>query len=133
MAPSVKVGNWLQSDEHTDANGSKAEAYESGSESESEASTSAITAKPKVKAPVQSNGKVVDEDEEEEGVRPAATAAVAAQEVVDWDEVMGRCKRAVGDASAKRRQAFIQKYLSVSDDCKSYYVSVWKVQVIDWS
>lgn len=130
MAPSVKVGNWLQSDEHTDANGSKAEAYESGSESESEASTSAITAKPKVKAPVQSNGKVVDEDEEEENVTPAAAAA--AQEVVDWDEVVGRCKRAVGDASAKRRQAFIHKYLSVSDDCKSYYVSVWKVQLVDW-
>jgi hypothetical protein len=131
MAPSVKVGNWLQSDENTDANGSKAEAYESGSESESEASTSAITAKPKVTAPIQSNGKAVDEDEEEEAsVRPAA--AVAAQEVVDWDEVMGRCKRAVGDASAKRRQAFIQKYLGVSEDCKSHCVSVWKVQVVDW-
>jgi hypothetical protein len=113
MAPSVKVGNWLQ-DPAKNGNGASNEAYESGSgsESESEASTSAVT------RGVGRAGAAVEVGGAEEAEENAKEVKV--QEEIDWNDVLGRLKRAVGDPSQKRRQSFIGKYLSVNSDCESF-------------
>lgn len=115
MAPSVKVGNWLQ-DPAKNGNGASNEAYESGSgsESESEASTSAVTrGVRRAGAAVEAAGAGTEEEQED-------AKEVKVQEEIDWNDVLGRLKRAVGDPSQKRRQAFIGKYLSVTSDCESH-------------
>lgn len=71
------------------------EAYDSGSASEAESSSGNANGNGK------SNGTKVEREE------------------VDWSDVLGRIRIAVGDKSPKRRQAFIARNLYVSEDCES--------------
>jgi hypothetical protein len=95
MAPSEKVGSWL-SDKQAEES---AEAYDSGSASEAESSNGKQTKR-------NGNGNEVKEKREE----------------VDWNDVLGRIRLAVGDKSPKRRQAFIARNLYVNEDCELPYL-----------
>jgi hypothetical protein len=90
MTATVKVGSWLS--ENTKAE-EAAEAYDSGSGSGSE---SEHEAEPTRKV----NGEEIKREE------------------VDWTDVLGKIRIAIGDKSPKRRQAFIARNLYVTDDCK---------------
>jgi hypothetical protein len=90
MTATVKVGSWLS--ENTKAE-EAAEAYDSGSGSGSE---SEHEAEPTRKV----NGEEIKREE------------------VDWTDVLGKIRIAIGDKSPKRRQAFIGRNLYVTDDCK---------------
>jgi hypothetical protein len=108
MATSAKVGSWLS--ENTKAE-ERAEAYESDSGSESEASASAVKTR-------KSNGNgELEEDEDKDEVKEEKVKKVE-REAIDWTDVLGKIKMAVGDKSPKRRQAFITRYLYVTDDCE---------------
>lgn len=117
MAPSAKVGSWLEKNQEVQPS----EAYASDSDSgESEASTSAAVRKPNGSAP---NGKqpVPDatdlEDDADEDYVPQADDK-GREENIEWEDVLGRLKVALGDKSKKRRQAFIARYLYVTEDCE---------------
>lgn len=117
MAPSAKVGSWLEKNKDVQPS----EAYASDSDSgESEASTSAAVRKPNGSAK-QEQPPVADDDDDdiEEDAYAAQADDKGREENIDWDDVLGRLKLAVGDKSKKRRQAFITRYLYVTTDCKS--------------
>jgi hypothetical protein len=92
MAPSEKVGSWLSDKQQAQES---AEAYDSGSASEAEAEAESS------KDAVNGNGNVKEKREE-----------------VDWSDILGKIRSAVGDKSPKRRQAFIVRNLYVSEDCE---------------
>lgn len=120
MAPKAKVGSWLEKNQDAPS----AEAYASDSDSgESEASTSAAVRRPKEAA---ANGKspVAARDDEEEGdedVYAAPADERGREEDIDWENVLSRLKLALGDKSKKRRQAFVARYLYVTEDCKTHH------------
>jgi len=97
MAPSEKVGSWLSDTKATE------EAYDSGSGSGSEAEGQAEGSN------TNGNGRKIN------GSGPKVV-----REEVDWNDVLGRIRIAIGDKSPKRRQAFIARNLYVSNDCKSF-------------
>lgn len=116
MAPKAKVGSWLEKNQDAPS----AEAYASDSDSgESEASTSAAVRRPTEAAP---NGKspAIARDDDEDGdddVYAAPADERGREEDIDWEDVLNRLKLALGDKSKKRRQAFIARYLYVTEDC----------------
>lgn len=85
-----------------------AEAYDSDSGSESPSSSVSPSA---IKTSAKVNGAVEVEDEDE----------IVRDEVeeLDWDGVMGKLRSSVVDRSKKRRTAFINRYLTVSETCRS--------------
>ena len=120
MAPKAKVGSWLEKNQEAPA----AEAYASDSDSgESEASTSAAVRQPKAspangKSPAHVENGDEEADEYEEGYGGLADER-GREEDIDWEDVLSRLKLALGDKSKKRRQAFIARYLYVSEICES--------------
>jgi hypothetical protein len=92
MTATVKVGSWLS--ENTKAE-EAAEAYDSGSASGSDS-----------------------EAEAETGLARKVNGEEIKREEVDWTDVLGKIRIAIGDKSPKRRQAFIGRNLYVTDDCK---------------
>ena len=109
MPAQAKVGSWLGN------NASASEAYESSDSGSS--STGSVT---EVKHP-RANGSradqranLSDDDNDDDEVE------VEEQEEVDWAVVLPKIRPALMDKSKKRRQAFIVRYLTVTDDCRLF-------------
>lgn len=104
MPAKAKVGSWLDKSNGEDVD----EAYESSGDE-----GSSTRGKPPAAEPLD-DGDSEDEDEEE---------IVAAEEskreaVVDWETVIPRIRPSLEDQSAKRRRAFIDRYLYVDENCE---------------
>ncbi|WWC61174.1 uncharacterized protein I303_103754 [Kwoniella dejecticola CBS 10117] len=100
MSAQSKVGSWLEKNDGTDAT----EAYDSGSEASDPARPNGVTA------------ASADGDEDDEIDDGATSEAMGKREVeVDWEAIIPKLRTSLMDKSKKRRQAFIARYLYVSD------------------
>ncbi|WVQ78061.1 hypothetical protein IAT38_000142 [Cryptococcus sp. DSM 104549] len=100
MSSTAKVGSWLEQ-----SNDDTAEAYESGSDAGSDVP--------------EGNGKppaVVEEESESEEEDEEEKVNVSRREAeVDWESMGSKWRPALMDKSKARRQAFISRYLYVSE------------------
>lgn len=119
MSPSAKVGTWLEKND-----GSAAEAYDSSSSSDAEGSVDG-RATPLVNGngsgATKSAGAVEESSDEDETVDDEEAAG--RREIdVDWDSIGTKIRPALVDKSRKRRQAFISRYLYVSQQCTLAFI-----------
>jgi hypothetical protein len=101
MPAKAKVGSWLERNDSTDIN----EAYDSGSGSASGSDDDGEGA-----VDVTGGGAGSDSEEEQE-------EKVDRNEVIEWEVVLPKIRPALLDLSPKRREAFIARYLQVTESC----------------
>lgn len=107
MSSKAKVGTWLAKTDGDDDDDASSESGSSASSAEVNGTT-AMSGSAAVK-PFQDTS-----DEEDDG-----DAEVVAVEEIDWEVLLPKIRLAVMDPSAKRRRAFVTRYLKVSAEGSS--------------
>ncbi|WVR05268.1 hypothetical protein IAU60_002280 [Kwoniella sp. DSM 27419] len=109
MTSKSKVGSWLEKNDGADAE----EAYESSSGSEAGEGRSEPNGASSKSAIVHEDG---DDDVDDEFDVAADEAVQGRREAeVDWEALLPKLRSSLMDKSKKRRQAFISRYLYVSE------------------